>query len=125
MDLLRIRRELEDACLHFEYVQLNPTTDGKVFAKVALQAGNSTYISAIYFPDSYPYQMPKVYISKPTISNSAPHQYSQGNICYLHPNMWNPGRHDLKFVIIRTAKWLSKYEVWKLRGRWAGAEIKH
>lgn len=125
MDLIRIRREFETACQHFEYVQLNPTTDGKVFVKAALQAGNQTYILAIYFPDNYPNSMPKVYVTKPSLSTSPPHRYNDGTICYLHPTMWNPGYHGLKFVIARAAKWLSKYEVWKQKGRWPGAGITH
>jgi len=39
--------------------------------------------------------------------------------------MWNPGVHHLSFVIARAAKWLSKYEVWRYKGSWPGAEIKH
>jgi len=125
MDLLRIRRELETACKHFEYVQMYPTSDGKVFVKAAVQAGNQLYIIAIYFPDNYPYSMPNVYVSNPSLSGFSPHRYNTGNICYLHPTMWNPGYHDLKFVIARTAKWLSKYEVWKQKRRWPGAGIAH
>jgi hypothetical protein len=65
-----------------------------------------------------------VFIDAPAITN-APHRYNAGNICYLHPSMWNPGIHHLTFVIARAAKWIAKYEVWVNRGTWPGAEIKH
>jgi hypothetical protein len=31
----------------------------------------------------------------------------------------------LTFVIGRAAKWLNKYDIWRVRGTWPGAEIKH
>jgi hypothetical protein len=43
----------------------------------------------------------------------------------MHPTMWNPGIHTLTFVIGRAAKWLAKYEVWRVNGEWPGAEIRH
>lgn len=125
MNLALIRREFDEARQYFSYVELHPTTDGKIHVKVAIQPlSQQFYIVTIYFPDTYPNEMPSVFISKPII-NSAPHRYTKGNICYLHPNMWNPGTHNLSFVIERAVKWLSKYEVWKQKGVWPGAEIKH
>lgn len=124
MDISRIQRELADAKMTFSSLELRPTIDGKVFAKTVLQTGHGTYVLSIRFPDSYPWEMPRVIIDAPPIV-SAPHRYNSGNICYLHPSVWNPGAHDLKFVIARAAKWLSKYEVWRERGKWPGAEILH
>lgn len=91
---------------------------------VALQTTRRLYTLAVSFPDAYPNSMPKVFVRKPTLEHS-PHQYPDDQICYLHPRMWNPGRHDLTFVIQRTAKWLSKYEVYRSQGRWPGAGIDH
>jgi ubiquitin-protein ligase len=124
MDIYRIQREFAEAQNTFAFVELHPTTDGKVFAKTALQTVNSMYVLSIRFPDNYPNEMPRVYVDAPTITN-APHRYNGGFICYLHPSMWNPGTHHLTFVIARAAKWLSKYEVWRAGGGWPGAEIKH
>jgi ubiquitin-protein ligase len=124
MDVNRIQREFADAQKTFAYLELHPTTDGNVYAKTALQADRSTYVLSIKFPESYPNEMPRVFVDAPPITN-APHRYQAGNICYLHPSMWNPGVHDLKFVIARAAKWLNKYEVWRNRGKWPGAEITH
>ena len=120
-----ITREFSQAKNYFSCVELYPTDDGKVFVKAALQPSSQQYyVISIYFPNTYPNEMPRVYINKPTI-NSSPHRYERGNICYLHPTMWNPGVHNLLFVIQRAAKWLSKYEVWKQKGVWPGAGIKH
>ena len=124
MDVGRIQREFSEAQKTFAYLELHPTTDGKVYAKTALQTVAAIYVLSIKFPEGYPNEMPRVYVDAPAITN-APHRYNAGNICYLHPSMWNPGTHDLAFVIWRAAKWLSKYEVWKVKGRWPGASLQH
>jgi hypothetical protein len=124
MDINRIRREFWDAERSFAYLELRPTIDGKVYARAALQAAKQMYVVSIRFPDNYPYEMPRVRVDAPPVTYS-PHRYQDGNICYLHPSMWNPGAHNLSFVIGRAAKWLSKYEVWKRNGQWPGAEIRH
>jgi ubiquitin-protein ligase len=124
MDINRIQREFAEAQKTFASLQLYPTTDGKVYAKTALQATSGTYVLSIKFPENYPNEMPRVYVDAPVIT-TAPHRYNAGNICYMHPTMWNPGIHHLTFVIGRAAKWLNKYEIWRVRGAWPGAEIKH
>ena len=124
MDISRIQREFAEAQRSFANLELRPTVDGKIFAKTALQTAGGIYVLSIKFPDTYPNEMPRVFVDAPAIVN-APHRYNAGNLCYLHPSMWNPGAHNLTFVIARTAKWLAKYEVWRLKGKWPGAQIKH
>ena len=124
MDIQRIRSEVIQAATQFAFVEAHPTNDGGVYVKAALQTSAAkTYIIAIYF-SNYPSRMPKVFITNPTLRVN-PHVYKEGSICYLHPNMWNPGRHNLTFVLGRIAKWLNKYDVWLVYGRWPGAEVKH
>ena len=126
MDIQRICSEVVQATKKFAYVEAHPTGNGGVFVKAVMQttAGN-TYFAAIHFAN-YPSQMPKVFITKPDLQGGVPHKYIDGNLCYLHPNMWNPGRHDLTFVLGHTAKWLNKYEVWRQNGgRWPGASLRH
>lgn len=125
MNLSRIQREFYEAKQQFSYVELHPTSDGNVYVKAALQAAQQLYVVSISFSSIYPNDMPKVYIEKPKITTKPSHFYESGNICYLHPKMWNPGVHDLLFVIARTTKWLNKYEVWKSTGNWPGASIEH
>ena len=126
MDLNRIQREFAEAQRTFSLVELKPTTDGKVYARAGLHtAVGQNYVLSIRFPDTYPNEMPRVYVDAPTIISYAPHRYQSGNICYLHPSMWNPGTHHLTFVIARAAKWLNKYEVWRTKGGWPGAELTH
>ena len=125
MDIQRIRSEIARATDSFWAVELYPTNDGGVFIKAGFQTSACHgYIATVTFAN-YPNQMPRVYITKPALQSGCPHRYQEGNICYLHPNMWNPGRHDLTFVLARTAKWLNKAEVWRYNGAWPGAEVAH
>lgn len=125
MDMARIQREFAEAQKTFALAELRPTADGKVYAKTAVQTTmGKQYVLSIRFPDTYPNEMPRVYIDAPSVTE-APHRYNAGNICYLHPSMWNPGSHNLTFVIGRAAKWLNKYEVWRVKGQWPGAEMTH
>ena len=125
MNIDRIRREFLSAREHFALIELHPTLDQKVFVKAALQTSTQrSYVISIRFTDNYPNKMPRVFVDAPAIS-VGPHRYDAGNICYLHQSFWNPGKHDLTFVIARAAKWLNKYEVWELTSLWPGAEIRH
>ncbi|MBI5778302.1 MAG: hypothetical protein HZA49_02475 [Planctomycetes bacterium] len=124
MDLYLVQRQFNDAKAYFQNMDLYQTRNGKICVKVALQPSYQIYVISILFPDSYPYEMPSVNIDKPDVL-SGPHRYNTGNICYLHPSMWNPGQHNLSFVIQRTAKWINKYEVWKNSGVWPGRSIAH
>jgi hypothetical protein len=124
VNLNRIRNEIVAAQQYFDYVEGHPTAEGGVMALVALETTRRIYTLAVNFPESYPYTMPGVQVRKPSLGYS-PHRYLNNQICYLHPRMWNPGRHDLTFVIQRTAKWLAKYEVFQQTNRWPGAGIAH
>lgn len=124
MNLSRIQRDIANAQRQFDYVESHPTSSGGLMAMVALQTTRRYYTLAVTFPDAYPNSMPEVFVRKPILENS-PHRYPDNQICYMHPRMWNPGRHDLTYVIQRAAKWLSKYEVYLIRGRWPGAGIHH
>jgi len=130
MDVVRIRQEIIDAKRQFEYIESHLDPQGNPFVLVALQTtlqttANHYYTLSIVFPDTYPNAMPSVYVRKPTINKSVVHIYENGNICFQHVSTWNPGRHDLKHVIARAAKWLNKYEVWLQTNRWPGKEIIH
>ena len=124
MNLTRIRGDIAEAQQYFDYVEAWSTTTGGLMAVVALQTSSGIYTLGVLFPDSYPNSMPDVHVRKPSLSPS-PHRYANDRICYLHPHMWNPGRHNLTFVIQRAAKWLGKYEVYCQTGKWPGAGLDH
>jgi hypothetical protein len=125
MDIPRIRNEVAVATMTFPNVELHANGSGGVFVKALFQtSAGGVYFTEIQFAN-YPSEMPKVFVKKPDLGLHAAHRYNVGNICYLHPNYWNPGRHHLTFVLGRAAKWLNKYEVYRRTGKWPGAEILH
>ena len=124
MNLTRIQREILAAQQQFDFVEAHPTNSGGLMVLVAMQTVQKLYTLEVIFPQSYPSEMPEVFVRRPSLEYS-PHRYRNNQICYLHPSFWNPGRHDLQFVIARTAKWLAKYEVYRVTGRWPGAGIAH
>lgn len=121
-DLQRIRSEMLQAKAHFAQAGF---ADGSC---LLVQAALQTSVGKVYVAEleltNYPSQMPKAFIRAPKLEIS-PHKYKAGNICYLHPNMWNPGRHNLSFVLARVAKWLNKYDIYRATYRWVGAELEH
>ena len=69
MDIARIHREFAEAQRTFALVELRPTTDGKVYARTALQTSNGrNYVLSIKFPDNYPNEMPRVFVDAPAIT---------------------------------------------------------
>lgn len=125
MNHARIQQEVRHASATFALVEAYPTTDGGVCVKAGLQtSAGRQYVVTVYFPE-YPNRMPKVFVTAPRLRTDAPHVYREGNLCYMHPNFWNPGNHDLVFVIKQVAVWLNKYEVWRDTGRWPGQQLMH
>jgi len=126
MDLARIRNEFHTARQQFPSIELAQTSIGNPYVRIAVRTSTGgIYVASIYFSNAYPNENPKVIVDTPKIVSSSPHMYTNGSICYMLPSLWNPGKHNLLFVIARTSKWLNKYEVWKSTLRWPGAGIAH
>ena len=125
MDLARVGRDVRHARAHFPNLESWPSLDGGVYVLMAMQTSQGEiYTLQIDFPH-YPNQAPEVRVRLPGLKPGTPHKYPGNQICYVHPKMWNPGRHNLTFVLARTAKWLHKYEVWSRSYRWPGAGHRH
>lgn len=123
MSLIRISVELSYASQTFPNVEADSSFSS---VKAALQtSAGRTYIALLNLTN-YPNRMPYIYITAPALLRNSPHRWPDDlRICYLHPNKWNPGLHNLTFALGRTAKWLNKYDVWLQTGRWPGAEYPH
>ena len=72
----------------------------------------------IILPHGYPNAAPKVYASP--IRANAPHRWQDGALCIFGAmTSWNPGKHDLSFVLQLSREWLSNYEHWDETGTWS------
>ncbi len=123
MNVPRIRAEIRNAAEHFPYIEAFTTTDGGVYIKAALQTSvGQMYIIIVTFT-GYPST------SRRCGGNAAVkhgmHMYQGGYICYMHPSVWNPGRHDLLYVLAQTAVWLNKHEIYLAKGVWPGPSLSH
>lgn len=125
MDVNRLWSQVQAVQNQFTNVELRTRDDRSLFLKFVLQTSVGNMFVGEARLDDYPNSMPSVYITAPSIPANVRHTYRDGRLCYLHPSMWNPGRHDLVFVVGRIAKWLNKYEVWRVKGTWPGAELAH
>jgi ubiquitin-protein ligase len=124
MNVQRIQWEIRQAVEHFPNIESHAATDGGIYIKALLQTSvGQVYVIAVTFV-GYPSEMPKVTVITPAVTHSK-HMYSAGNICYMHPSVWNPAKHDLKFVLFQTAVWLNKHEIYIRKGVWPGPGLSH
>ena len=125
MDIARIRSEVHQASTQFAKVEIHSGSSELTVRAALMTSLGNTYVAELELYD-YPNRMPSVFILAPQLAPS-PHRYKPGNICYLHPSMWNPGRHNITFVLARVAKWLTKYDIYRRTNppRWVGAQLEH
>lgn len=72
--------------------------------------------------------VPEVWVTDPKIEPSGEyHMYPAGNLCLYDPREmpWRPDMKIHETIIPWTAEWLLFYEIWKISGRWLGAEAIH
>lgn len=125
MDVQRLASEMVALKGQFPQVELRSGPDRTLHVKFALQTTASRVFVGRIELERFPVQAPLVFIDAPQIAPRAPHRYNSGSLCLMHPSFWNPGCHDLVFVMSRTAKWLNKYDVWCAKGTWPGRGLDH
>ena len=124
MDVQRIRWEIQRATAQFPNIETYPSIDGGMYIKALLQTSvGQMYVLCVTFI-GYPFEIPKVRVISPVVTHSK-HMYTSGNICYMHPSLWNPAKHDLVFVLAQSSVWLNKHEVYKQKGVWPGPGLPH
>jgi hypothetical protein len=124
VNIQRIRTEIRAASEHFPNIDAYTTTDGGIYIKAALQTSvGHMYIVMVTF-GGYPSTMPRVTVITPAVKHGM-HMYQGGYLCYMHPSVWNPARHDLLYVLAQTAVWLNKHEIYMAKGVWPGPSLAH
>lgn len=124
MNVQRVQLDIQQAMGQFPNIETYPTSSGGIYIKVLLQTSvGQMYVISVSFVD-YPAEMPRVTVVTPAVTHGK-HMYTSGNICYMHPSVWNPAKHDLTFALAQTAVWLNKHEIYKLKGIWPGPGMAH
>lgn len=83
------------------------------------------YEVEIFYRSNIP---PKIYIKNPFIKyNDEIHMYSDNSLClYYPPDM--PWRKHIMLsdtIVPWISEWIILYELWKISGKWEGAEVRH
>jgi len=71
---------------------------------------------------------PQIFILSPNIKPSADiHIYKEGNLCLYYPGdlKWKFTTKIAEYTIPWIVEWIVYYELWKLSGKWEGAEKSH
>src|SRR5437763_14186707 len=118
------RLEIQPAIPPFPNVETYTTPEGGLFLKAALQTTVGRMYGVQLTFVGYPLQMPRVFVIAPAISHNK-HRYNTGHVCYMHPDFWNPARHNLIYVLAQVAVWLNKHEVYLATSRWPGPGLPH
>jgi hypothetical protein len=81
------------------------------------QGPNHEFTITIRLPHGYPNVCPKVF-AEPVPKNS-PHRWQDGSLCIFGAmELWNPGQHDVVYVLNLTRRWLAHFSSWKNSGTW-------
>ncbi len=79
---------------------------------------NPLYQVNIMYPESYPWDRPKLQIVHPPVRPEAPHRYADGSLC-VYPKDWNYKQATAPAAVPLIAGWLALYEVFLRTGqRW-------
>ena len=72
---------------------------------------------SIILGHGYPNTTPKVYADP--VAKNTPHRWKDGSLCILGTMaQWNPGTHDIYFVLELARQWLKHYHAWRQEGQW-------
>lgn len=81
---------------------------------------NISYAVRIELPRRYPFAVPEVYPDGWTPRDN-PHMFGNNRICIMRSGQW-VDYMSVAFAVTKVALWLNKYEVWREKRVWPGAE---
>lgn len=85
---------------------------------LASSATRRTFRLVITYPERFPYEPPKAFITSPRV-DGAPHRLGDGSLC-LSPNPTVAAGLKTTALLVRTRAvvWFLAYEVWLATGEW-------
>ena len=71
----------------------------------------------VCLPHGYPNASPKV--SAVPVPEGCPHRWQDGTLCIFGATeLWNPGQHDVLYVLAQARRWLKSLGRWQQTGKW-------
>jgi prevent-host-death family protein len=113
----KISEELDTLQQKGECPRINITDNHEVQFSFVEEINNERVLIKIILGHGYPNTTPKVYADP--ISRDSPHRWKDGSLCIFGTMaQWNPGTHDIYFVLNLARQWLKKYQSWQSVGKW-------
>lgn len=116
-----LRVSAEKIIMQENYPQFVLKADAKkqLFWDGLLQTNfGSLYRVNISYPETYPWQKPKLDIVHPGLRRDSPHRFADGSLC-IYPDNWNYKQATAPAAVPLVAGWLALYEVFLRTGqRW-------
>ena len=115
---IRLNKELDTLREKGEQVKINIAASKEL--ELCFSEKDDIEIKVV-LPHGYPNVVPRVYASP--IKEGTPHRWRDGSLCIFGAIAnWNPGEHDVLYVMKLVREWLSCYKQWKNTGTWGGGE---
>lgn len=112
----RLNQELQELRGTGVQFSIMITEEKELAIRFPLPAGDPAFRVMIKLHHGYPNVTPNVSIDG--LEKRTPHTWADGSICFLRDGRWNPGKHDLSFVVAKTQEWIEGYQGWITRGKW-------
>lgn len=119
----RLAKEFERLQKDEEQHAVSLTDDNELELQFRREGAARDITLTVLLPHGYPNASPKVYAAP--VPDGAPHCWEDGSLCIFGATaVWNPGRHDVAYVLKHARKWVQGLEAWKANGAWPGGEVK-
>ncbi len=113
----RFNEEINELNLKGKRPKISISATKEVEMRFQETVGEEKISIMILLPHGYPNVAPKVYASP--IADNTPHRWQDGSLCIFGSIAnWNPGKHNIIFLLTLTKKWLSNYDQWRKTGKW-------
>ncbi len=113
----KISEEWETLHQKGENPRITITDDHEVQFTFHEVVNGGNILLSIILSHGYPNIAPKIYADP--IAKKAPHRWKDGSLCIFGTMArWNPGTHDVYFVLELARQWLKKYSKWSKEGQW-------
>ena len=122
--------DIQPARLQKEFAKLQSIGESQIASisdtreldlKFKEQGPDHEYTIIIRLPHGYPNACPQVFADP--IPENSPHRWLDGTLCIFGAmELWNPGQHDVAYVLTLARRWLSHFVAWKNSGEWPQGE---
>ncbi|HEV7659866.1 MAG TPA: hypothetical protein VGO55_08480 [Allosphingosinicella sp.] len=113
----RLAREFEQLQLQKEWYSTSITDDQELEIHFREEGVEQSIRLTIRLPHGYPSVSPIVCADP--VPEDCPHRWQDGSLCIFGAmELWNPGQHDVSYVLRLARHWLANLAVWKTTGKW-------